>query len=261
MSKKYRKTVSEERVEEAEEKPSIIEQLKEIGFEEKTAGVLFGLPNVGKTRLGIAIAKEFRMKEKPVKFIVTEANWFQAYRGKSIYNEVVEEFGSESVFIVDEIHKIFDVDIPDEAFVFVDSLGAIHLNLVAKFTVETLRSIKISLMEDIKELVPEGHERLSRALKSVTLPFTSNIVSIINSIVHTLTLKTLRKNGTILFVAHACGQPTEPYRKLINYKPSYGVRAGHSLLYEWFMRTPNEIMCVVHRLDESLNGKRIFIKL
>ena len=226
-----------------EEKEDILEKVASIGFDVNTVGVLFGTALVGKTRFAIKLAEALkeRMGLTP-KFLVTETNWLFKVKDKPFIEMVREKFGSDSVMYcrtTRELLTSLKKSIESNAFVVVDSIGAISQRFLTRFIIE------------------RGEEE--------TIVVAPRVIPFVNAITQYIAESCLEKGATALLIAHE--------QQLINRKfftedtkPSFGSRALHSCTYIWKMyidpkTNERKIKCVVHRFDQSYIGKEIVIKL
>jgi len=223
---------------------NVLEKFKQLGFSIGTAGVLYGYNNTGKTLITFALALQL-MKEYNINplFIVTEGNWFMNYEGTSLYSLAKELFGEKSVIPIAEPYEIFLIDYPEDTFIVVDSLGAIHLRAYRE-AFKTLAQVKAKKKE-----------------KAITLIVSREVVPLINSIVDHVVSEAILKHpnnpSTVVFIAHACREVTELYKDVAEARPSFGARAGHSLIWEMFLPKRFEVVLVSHRFKGSLVGTKI----
>ena len=227
---------------------SLLEKLVEIGFDVKTVGVLYGAPLLGKTRLALRLARELnRQMGLTPRFIVTEPNYLQKYKGKALIDYVVEEFGRDSVVFCSNVHEvIYNVEkkIDKNCFIVLDSVGA------------------ISKMLSLEYYKRGGFEPLALAPR---------VIPLVNAIVQLVAQKTLEKEATALIIAHeqrVIGRGGEGgglwYGE--DGKPSFGGRALHDCTYVWRMLPTNDpktriIRCVLHRLDPTVERKEVTVKI
>jgi len=221
----------------------LLEKVTEyLGFDINTVGVLYGPPMAGKTRFSIALAKEVKevLGLKPL-FLVTEPNWLFRHKGKSFMEYVSELFGRDSVKYCKTTHELLTFlrkGIESNAFIVVDSIGAISQRFLAKYIIER---------GEVEAIVA-----------------TPRVVPFVNALTYYIANECLEKGATALLIAHE--------QQLINRnfftedtKPSFGSRAIHSCTYIWRMFRDREgntkIKCVVHRLDKSYEGREIEVKL
>ena len=233
---------------------NIYEQLKKLGFEVGTAGVLYGTKSVGKTLITIALAYQLK-REKNIEplFIVTESNWFIKYKGFSIYDIVTSLLGDNSVIAVKEPLELFTIEYPENTLIVIDSLGAIHL-----------RAYKEAYKQLAQIFKAEYKMERRRRERSITLLVAREVIPLINSIVDHIVSEAIIKNrerpSTVIFIAHACREIMGTYRNIADARPSFGSRAGHSLIYEIYVEEPLRLKLVDHRFEHDLIGTEIDLK-
>jgi len=108
----------------------LIEIIEEIGMAETNAYLLYGEPQVGKTRLALKLAEIYSDLGFTPKFIVTEVNWGMKFGGKSMLELVRQKFGADSAYIPRNIENILTLEVPNKPFLVFDSLGSVIYDVI-----------------------------------------------------------------------------------------------------------------------------------
>lgn len=213
----------------------LLEVIEELGISETNTYILYGEPQVGKTRLSIRLAEVFTDMGFAPKFIVTEVNWAMKYGGKSLHETVKQKFGSEAIYIPKSIENILTLQLPNKPFVVFDSLGSIVYDIIT-------------------HAMQYGRHPLS------TTPYA---IQLSNSIVYKLAAQIAAQNGIGLFITHSTAEIQRKYRGQIDKKPAFSSRALHAVTAIFYMYIDNDsrrkIKIVSHRFDKELEGKEVDI--
>jgi len=105
----------------------LIEIIEEIGMAETNAYLLYGEPQVGKTRLALKLAEIYSDLGFTPKFIVTEVNWGMKFGGKSMLELVRQKFGADSAYIPRNIENILTLEVPNKPVPSLRFIGLCNL--------------------------------------------------------------------------------------------------------------------------------------
>jgi hypothetical protein len=213
----------------------LLETVEELGINETNTYILYGEPQVGKTRFAIRLAELYSEMGYIPKFIVTEVNWGMKYGGKSMFDTVKQKFGSEAIYVPKNIENILTLQLPNKPFLVFDSLGSIVYDIVT-------------------HAMQFGRHPLS---------ITPYAIQLSNSIVYKLAAQIAALSGIGIFITHSTTEIMKKYRGAVEKKPAFSSRALHAVTGIYFMYIDNDsrkkIKIVSHRFDKSLEGKEIDI--
>jgi len=214
----------------------LIEIIEEIGMAETNAYLLYGEPQVGKTRLALKLAEIYSDLGFTPKFIVTEVNWGMKFGGKSMLELVRQKFGADSVYIPRNIENILTLEVPNKPFLVFDSLGSVIYDIITN-------------------AMQHGRHPLS---------ITPYAIQLSNSIVYRLVALTSSKGGLALFITHTTSEIGRKYRGQVDKRPAFSSRALHALTGIYYMYIDNDgrrkLRIISHRFDKNLEGKEVDIE-